>query len=142
MKWFMMIMMANGIRGRWGLRFPDICLTFEEKLRKKPQPEKLAWPEIDSGPDWWEATMLSLDHSGGQLVWKLLGVAQNFTRKHKHRGPFYVFWSVNFFRHTMQSKSSVVNLAERHETLLVNKWVVICNSQLLLIFKKLCPFIF
>ena len=39
----------------------------------------------------------------------------------------------------MHSKSPVVNLAERHETLLVNKWVTICNSQLLLIFKKPVP---
>ena len=41
---------------------------------------------------------------------------------------FYVvyFWSVNF-RHTMHSKSPVVNLAEQHETLLVNKWVATVN---------------
>ena len=51
------------------------------------------------------------------------------------------FWSVNFFRHTMHSKSSVpvVNLAERHKTLLVNKWIAVCNRQLLLIFKKAVP---
>ena len=49
------------------------------------------------------------------------------------------FWSVNFFRRTMHSKSPVVNLAERHETLLVNKLVAVCNSQLLLIFKKAVP---
>ena len=48
-------------------------------------------------------------------------------------------WSVNFFRRTMHSKSQVVNLAEQHETLLVNKWVAICNSELLLIFKKAVP---
>ena len=36
----------------------------------------------------------------------------------------------------MHSKSPVVNLADRHETLLANKLVAVCNSQLLLIFKK------
>ena len=36
----------------------------------------------------------------------------------------------------MHSKSPVVNLAERHETLLVYKWVAARNSQLLLIFKE------
>ena len=41
--------------------------------------------------------------------------------------------------HTMHSKSPVVNLAEQHETLLVNKWVIVWNSQLLLIFKKAVP---
>ena len=45
-----------------------------------------------------------------------------------------LFWSVNFFRRTMHSKSPVVNLAERHETLLTNKWVSGCN-------RRLCPFI-
>ena len=35
----------------------------------------------------------------------------------------------------MHSKSPVVNLAERHETLSAKKWVSVCNSQLLLIFK-------
>ena len=39
----------------------------------------------------------------------------------------------------MHSKSPVVNLPQRHETLLVNKQVAICNSQLLLIFKKAVP---
>ena len=46
---------------------------------------------------------------------------------------------VNFFRRTMHSKSLVVNLAEQHETLLANKWLEVCNSQLLLIFKKAVP---
>ena len=49
------------------------------------------------------------------------------------------FWSVNSFRRTMHSKSPVVNLAEWHETLLVNKWLAECNSQLLLIFKQAVP---
>ena len=36
----------------------------------------------------------------------------------------HTFWSANF------SKSPVVNLAERHETLLVNKWVAICKQSI------------
>ena len=52
---------------------------------------------------------------------------------------FKGFRSVNFFRRTMHSKSPLVNLAERHETLLANKWVSVCNSQLLLISKKDLP---
>ena len=47
--------------------------------------------------------------------------------------------SVIFFRRIMHKISPVVNLAERHETLLANKWLAVCNSQLLLIFKKAVP---
>ena len=49
-------------RDGWGLSFSDICLTVEEK---NPQPGKLTRPGIEPGPARWEATMLSLDHSGG-----------------------------------------------------------------------------
>ena len=57
-----------------GLSFPDICLTVEEKPRKKPQPGKLSPLGIEPGPARWEATMLPLDHNGGhkQGVSKLL----------------------------------------------------------------------
>ena len=48
-----------------GLRFPYICLTVEEKPRKKPQSGKLTWPGIKPGPTMWEATTLPLDQSGG-----------------------------------------------------------------------------
>ena len=41
------------------------------------------------------------------------------------------FWSVNFFRQTMHSKSPVVNLAERHETLLANKWLAMCKQSII-----------
>ena len=35
---------------RWGLSFPDIYLTVEEKLQKKPQPGKLTQSGIEHGP--------------------------------------------------------------------------------------------
>ena len=53
--------------------------------------------------------------------------------------PDLQYWSVNFFKRTMHSKSPVVNLAERYEILLVNNWVALCNIQLLLNFKKALP---
>ena len=34
---------------RWGLSFPDICLTLQEKPQKKPQPGKLTRPGIELG---------------------------------------------------------------------------------------------
>ena len=40
--------------------------------------------------------------------------------------PYY--WSDNVFRPVEYSKSPVVNLAERHETLFVNKIVAVCKS--------------
>ena len=45
----------------WGLRFPDICLSVEEKIRKEPQPGKLTRPGIEPEP----AACYSLRHSGG-----------------------------------------------------------------------------
>ena len=33
-----------------GLKFPDICLTGEEKPRKKPQPGNLSRPGIEPEP--------------------------------------------------------------------------------------------
>ena len=38
------------------------------------------------------------------------------------------FWSVSFFRRIMHTKSPVVNLAERHETLLAKKWLAMCKQ--------------
>ena len=35
---------------RWGLSFPDIGLTVEEKPQKKPQPGKLTRPGIKVEP--------------------------------------------------------------------------------------------
>ena len=43
-----------------GLKFPDICLTGEEKLRKKPHPGNLSRPGIEPGPAAWQACMLPL----------------------------------------------------------------------------------
>ena len=44
----------------WCLRFPDICLTVEEKTRKKPQPGNLSRPGIEPEPAAWRARMLPL----------------------------------------------------------------------------------
>ena len=33
-----------------GLKFPDICLTSEEKPQKKPHPGNLSRPGIEPGP--------------------------------------------------------------------------------------------
>ena len=68
-----LMMMANDIRGWLWPKFSWLCLTAEEKTRKKPQPGKLARPGIEPGPARWEATTLPLDHSGGQLVFKQHG---------------------------------------------------------------------
>ena len=43
-----------------GLKFPDICLTGEEKPRKKPHPGNLSRPGIEPGPAAWQARMLPL----------------------------------------------------------------------------------
>ena len=53
-----MIVMVNGIRGWLGLRFPDICLTAEEKPRKNPQLVKLTRSEIELGSARRETTTL------------------------------------------------------------------------------------
>ena len=46
----------------WGLSFPDICFTVEEKTRKNLNQEN--WPDrgIKSGPTKWEAATLPLVH--------------------------------------------------------------------------------
>ena len=41
-----------------GLQFPDICLTGEEKPRKKPHPGNLCRPGIEPGPAAWQVRML------------------------------------------------------------------------------------
>ena len=41
-----------------GLKVPDICLTGEEKPRKKPHPGNLSRPGIKPGPAAWQARML------------------------------------------------------------------------------------
>ena len=43
-----------------GLKFPDICLTGEEKPRNKPHPGDLSRPGIEPGPASWQARMLPL----------------------------------------------------------------------------------
>ena len=61
-----------------------------------------------------------------------MGVQPHIVKAHKHNSIFltsdalqFSFWSVNFFRRTMLSKSPVVNLAEWHKTLLANKWLAL-----------------
>ena len=55
-------------RDGWDLNFPNICLTVDEKPWRKSQPGRLTWPGIEPGPARWEATMLTLGHSGGPDV--------------------------------------------------------------------------
>ena len=43
-----------------GVKFPDICLTGEEKTPKKPHPGNLSRPGIEPGPATWQARMLPL----------------------------------------------------------------------------------
>ena len=57
--WVRMIMMAKWYSGTLGgLKLPDICLTGEEKPRKKPHPGNLSRPGIEPGPAAWQAGML------------------------------------------------------------------------------------
>ena len=50
----------------WGLSFTEIW----GNPRKIPQTWKLTRPGFEPGPARWEATMLTLDHSGGHYTWK------------------------------------------------------------------------
>ena len=43
-----------------GLKFPDICLTGEEKTPKKPNPGNMSRPGIEPGPAAWQVRMLPL----------------------------------------------------------------------------------
>ena len=43
-----------------GLKLPDICLTDEEKHKKKPHLGNLSQPGIEPGPAAWQARMLPL----------------------------------------------------------------------------------
>ena len=79
-----------------------------------------------------------------QTIWKLkhslfkkrFGSASTINWTHTPR--LHHCWSVNFFRHTMHSKSLIMNLAEPSWSTF-GKQVAVCNSQLLLIFKKAVP---
>ena len=62
--WWLCWLMIS--RDTWGLSFSDICLTVEEKPRKKPQSGKLTRPGIEPRPARWEATMWSC-YSGGSV---------------------------------------------------------------------------
>ena len=66
----------------WSLSFPDICLTVEEKPRKKPQPEK-----TDPTKDRTRA----LDHSCGQLEYSVVAVRVTIVAN----GSVAVYWIVN-----------------------------------------------
>ena len=50
-----------------GLKFPDIRLTGEKKLRKKPHPGNLSLPGIEPGPLRDKRACYHLLHSGGHL---------------------------------------------------------------------------
>ena len=63
----------------WSLSFPDICLTVEEKFRKKLQLGKLTRPGIEPGRARWEATMLPLDHSAAEDLLILVALCGDFT---------------------------------------------------------------
>ena len=54
----------------WGLSFTDICHTVEETPWKIPQTWKLTLPGFEPGPARWEATMLTLNHSGDHYTWE------------------------------------------------------------------------
>ena len=43
-----------------GLKFPNICLSGEEKPRKKPHPGNLSRPGIELGPAAWQARIVPL----------------------------------------------------------------------------------
>ena len=59
MKWW--LRRPNDIWGPWGdLKYPDICLTGEEKPRKKTHPGNVSRPGIEPGPAAWQARMLPL----------------------------------------------------------------------------------
>ena len=63
----MMITAAKWYSGIFvGLKFPDICLTGEEKSRKKPHPGNLSRPGIEPGPAACQARMLPLAPQRGQ----------------------------------------------------------------------------
>ena len=50
-----------------GLKLPDICLTGEEKPRKKPHPANFSRPGIEPGPLRDRRASYRLPHSGGQI---------------------------------------------------------------------------
>ena len=52
-----------------GLKFPEICLTGEEKPRKKPHPGNLSRPGSNPGPLRDKRTCYYLLHSGGPVAW-------------------------------------------------------------------------
>ena len=62
------------------LKFIDICLTGEEKPRKKPHPGNLCRPGIESGPSAWQARMLPLTPQQWTIMY-IYRVNQNFCYK-------------------------------------------------------------
>ena len=74
MEWW--LRRPNDIRGPWvGLKFPDICLTSEEK----PHPGNLSRPGFEPGPAAWQARMLPLaPQRWTDLIWKFK-IQQNST---------------------------------------------------------------
>ena len=118
-----------------GLKLPDICLTGEEKPQKNLTQETC--PNCGSNPGLLRdrCACYHLAHSGGRISLWIVVVAKgscilqvnfySFQQRHvvntsvsvnnlKHVVIIinFLFWSVNFFRRTMHSKSPVMNLAE------------------------------
>ena len=60
----------NDMRGPWGLKFPDICLTGEEKPRKNVTQETCPDRGSNPGPLRDKRACYHLLHSGGPLVVK------------------------------------------------------------------------
>ena len=60
MKWWLMIMMANNIRGPCGPKASWHSFYRWGKPRKKPHPVNLSRPGIEPGPAAWQARMLPL----------------------------------------------------------------------------------
>ena len=68
MKWFLVNMMVNDVRGWMGPKF-YLNLSYSwGKLPEKTQPGKLNRPGIEPWPSRWEAMMLPFDNSGEYIV--------------------------------------------------------------------------
>ena len=86
MKWFWTVIWLPMISGNeWGSSFADFFFTIEEK----PQPGKLTRPEIEPGPARWQASMLSLDLSGGHSTSWYAAYVPLFLRNIRIGGPLF-----------------------------------------------------
>ena len=102
-------------RDRWGLSFPDICLTVEGKFRQKTQPGKLTRPGIKHVPAWWEATMLPLDHSGGQVHYGYINRSMNRIQEERPKWslmPLGIRWQVKMAEDSLSWTTEIRNAPE------------------------------